>query len=384
MLGKAALTYSSSRTVRNVDHIWGGPKPERRGPLRVAYVIPHVALTGGMKMIMEQIRLLRRRGHHVTALARCSRTEPVLPPWSDVIADAEVRLGSKEALCTAVADYDAVVAALVSTVVELRGCKVPVLYWEQGTEALFQDNAIGDAGKVWTRLYGVAFQQPVAIAAVSPTVQRLIAERYGRKAGLILNGIDTNLFRPAHSLPRSSRVLLVGNPKLPFKGFPVALDVLQKVADRLPSLQVTWVCQVDPRRTDLKQRLSKATYPIRFLVDPPQQLLPQIYPVHDALLFTSWYEAFGLPPLEAMACGVPVVATDCGGIRTYGRPGENCLLAEPGSVDDLAYALLVVLSELDVAEHLRVCGRETALQFTPEIAADQLEDALYRTAAIGQ
>lgn len=380
--GKLSGNNIHSLEVERVDRIWDGSPPERLRPLRVAYVIPHHGVTGGMKMIMEQIRLLRSRGHHVTAVARCDDTQPVLPPWTDVEADSELRIRKEENLASSLQGCDVIVAGVVTTVCELRESRVPVLYWEQGTETLFGDVPVGDRAHIWARLYETAMRQPVAVASVSPTVQLILLKRFGRRSGLILNGIDTNLFHPAAAWPGTNRVLLVGNPILPFKGFSVALEALELVARRLPDLKVTWICQVHPEKTELKNVLSKLSFPITYVVNPPQRHLPTLYRFHDALLFTSWYEAFGMPPLEAMASGVPVIATDCGGINTYARPGENCLLADPGAVDDLAFGLLTVLTERALAERLRAAGRETALRFSLEAVANQLEDALYRTASL--
>ena len=60
-----------------------------------------------------------------------------------------------------------------------------------------------------------------------------------------------------------------------------------------------------------------------------QNVLPALYRGHDALLFTSRYEAWGMPVLEGMASGLPVVATSCLGVQTFAQHGVNALLAAP-------------------------------------------------------
>lgn len=57
--------------------------------------------------------------------------------------------------------------------------------------------------------------------------------------------------------------------------------------------------------------------------------LPKLYSGHDAFLFTSRYEAWGMPVLEAFASGLAVVATSCQGVNTFAQHGVNCLLAQP-------------------------------------------------------
>lgn len=59
-----------------------------------------------------------------------------------------------------------------------------------------------------------------------------------------------------------------------------------------------------------------------------QDMLPALYRGHDALLFTSRYEAWGMPVLEGMASGLPVVATSCLGVQTFAQHGVNALLAD--------------------------------------------------------
>ena len=56
--------------------------------------------------------------------------------------------------------------------------------------------------------------------------------------------------------------------------------------------------------------------------------MPALYRGHDAFLFCSRYEAWGLPVMEAMAAGLPIVATRCLGVASFAEHGSNCLLAE--------------------------------------------------------
>lgn len=357
--------------LAEVDAVWDKPSPPRNRPLRVGYLIPHHNLTGGMKMLMEQIRHLRRRGHKVHAVAHGLSGSTVLPPWTDVTVDSEQRLAREEPLAAAMGDVDVVMAGYFHQLGAAARLKSPALYLEQGHEHLFQDANAHRAPEL-SQLFEEGMRLPIALAGVSPMVEAILKSRFNRHAGLILNGIDTGCFRPG-SRPRRNRVLLVGNPSLTFKGFPEALQVLDHVHDALGSLEVTWISQIPVK-------IQSDRYQVNLIVNPSQEEIPEIYRTADVFLFTSHYEAFGMPPLEAMASGLPVVATDNGGIRTYGRPGENCLLADPGDIESLAWGVLQVLQNPELADHLSVQGRKTAEQFTWEAAVDQLEDALYRTA----
>jgi len=67
--------------------------------------------------------------------------------------------------------------------------------------------------------------------------------------------------------------------------------------------------------------------------------LSMYYAAADVFVTTPWYEPFGITPLEAMACGTPVVGSDVGGIRYSVRDGETGFLVPPRSVAPLAEAL---------------------------------------------
>ena len=83
-----------------------------------------------------------------------------------------------------------------------------------------------------------------------------------------------------------------------------------------------------------------------------------------------------MPPLEAMASGVPVVTTDCGGIREYIQTGVNALLADPGDIRSLAAGLSFLMKNESARKMLIEHGLETARQFSQDKAITQLENLL--------
>jgi len=91
-----------------------------------------------------------------------------------------------------------------------------------------------------------------------------------------------------------------------------------------------------------------------------------------------------MPPLEAMASGVPVVATSCGGISTYAVPGVNALLVEPGDIESLAAAIAYLLDDPAGRSILSAAGRETAFRFRWSDTIEHLEAALRRVATMHQ
>ncbi|MGZ5546026.1 MAG: glycosyltransferase [Limisphaerales bacterium] len=119
--------------------------------------------------------------------------------------------------------------------------------------------------------------------------------------------------------------------------------------------------------------------PVEFLTVPNQNSdLPAIYKKHDALLHpVEWAEPFPFTPLEAMACGLPVIGTASRGAEELLRHGENAFTYSPGDDEQLA----VRIQELLISPALRVQMAETAQnevleKFNDSTVMDQIENYL--------
>jgi glycosyltransferase involved in cell wall biosynthesis len=105
------------------------------------------------------------------------------------------------------------------------------------------------------------------------------------------------------------------------------------------------------------------------------ELLPAIYSAADVLAFPSLYEGFGLPILEAMACGTPVVASRASCLPEVAEGAA--LLIDPANVDGLAAALELALIDAETRSGLIERGRQRASEYSWRRAAEQLLD-VYR------
>ena len=361
------------RDAAAADALWQGA-PLASRPLDLIYLLPHQNLTGGMKILLEHVRRLRARGHRVRAAYR-GHGSSAIPPWSDVQADGEIVTRADEPIGPHLVGADAVVVGWFQSLFECLDAPSPVVYFEQGHETLFGDVRPGPGGQELARHFDAAMRLPLPVAAVSHHVAHLLSARYGRRCAVWPNGIDLERFTP-DGHPPGRRVLLIGNPILPFKGFQVALEALALAHRAGARFEVTWVSQH-------AVQISGTPYPIQNVVSPPQDELPRLYRTHDLLLFTSRYEAFALPPLEAMASGVPVVATQCGGISTFATAGHDAVLVPVGDVPRLAEAVVRVLTEPGVARLLSSRGRAAAEGFGWDTTLAAVEVGLRRVAGAG-
>lgn len=108
---------------------------------------------------------------------------------------------------------------------------------------------------------------------------------------------------------------------------------------------------------------------VRFIHDAPDGDLPGLYNAAKALAMPSFYEGFGLPALEALACGTPVVAANRASLPEV--VGEAGLLVDPDDPEDIAQALARVLTDEPLRFRLRQLGLAQAARFTWERTAQE-------------
>lgn len=108
----------------------------------------------------------------------------------------------------------------------------------------------------------------------------------------------------------------------------------------------------------------------------PEDDLPALYSAASLFVFPSLYEGFGLPPLEAMACGVPVVASNSTSLPEV--VGDAALLVDPCDVGQIALAMQRVLSDPALAADLRQRGLARAARFTWRRMAQETLDVYRR------
>jgi glycosyltransferase involved in cell wall biosynthesis len=164
-------------------------------------------------------------------------------------------------------------------------------------------------------------------------------------------------------------VLYAGNVR-PHKNVDVLIRALRRFAatDR-PKLVLAGEDQMPlfwPARSDPE---------VRMLGRLPIEDLPALYSGAGAFVFPSLYEGFGLPPLEAMACGAPVICSNAGSLPEV--VGEAAILFPPEDEEALACALRRVLAEPGLADALRAKGFERARRFLWEKTASETAE-LYR------
>lgn len=174
-------------------------------------------------------------------------------------------------------------------------------------------------------------------------------------------------------------VLYVGNHR-GHKNLPRLIQAFAGIARDLPHSLV--LPSAKGRGSELTEHaISSAGVGERVIYHPlPDESLPAIYSLADAFVLPSLAEGFGLPALEAMACGTPVVTSNTTSLPEV--VGDAAITVDPYSIDDLAQAIRAVLTDEALSRTLRTKGLARSREFTWRRTAE-LTLQTYREALSG-
>ncbi len=222
-----------------------------------------------------------------------------------------------------------------------------------------------------------ARQADQVITITSFSAER-IAERLGIDRGRIHPihlGIDHERFTPngpTSDLPGlPERYLYYPANAWPHKNHKLLLDAFSQIED--PSLHLILTGSGDTAAV-----IRGASERIHHLGHVAADQVAPLLRGAQALIFPSLYEGFGLPPLEAMACGCPVAASNTGAIAEV--CGDAALLFDPGDIDALVNAIDRIAGDDTLRSDLTARGLQRAAQFTWEKTAHRHRD-LYKLVA---
>jgi glycosyltransferase involved in cell wall biosynthesis len=176
-------------------------------------------------------------------------------------------------------------------------------------------------------------------------------------------GVDHEVFRPRPERRRvPGRIMVTSSSDVPMKGLVPLLEAVAKLrTERDVDLVVIGRPNDGGRVARTIDRLQLASS-VRSVTGISDGALADLYAEAQVAVVPSLYEGFSLPAVEAMACGVPLVATTGGALpEVVGSDGSTGLLVEPGDPEALAAGIRRVMEDGELAARLGTGGRERVL-----------------------
>ena len=287
-----------------------------------------------------------------TASARPSRPLIRLTRESSVVARSSVRLSRAIGRVGADVVHSNSLWGHVETVLAGRLTGVPVVLE-------LHDLVAPGLGR---RLLGLATRAASASVAISRAVAACAGTGWDQRVEVIPQAVDVSRFHPAPA-NRALRASLCVRPDEPLVGIVGRLDpekgvhvLVEAMAQLDGTLARTGLAVVgrafrDPSYADWLRRHAMSLLGDRVRFIEPMEDVASLYRCFDVLVSASYAEPFGLTILEAQASGVPVVATEGGGVGEF-VDRDTGLLVPPGDAVALATALERMLTSADLRSHV--------------------------------
>ncbi|MBI3251423.1 MAG: glycosyltransferase family 4 protein [Candidatus Andersenbacteria bacterium] len=239
------------------------------------------------------------------------------------------------------------------------------------------------------------------VIAVSEYTKKTIMDYYGLPAediSVIHSGVNPAVFYPIENfketvgyksmvrelgiIDRQPLIIYVGSDH-PRKNVPVALEAFAGLLKDYPQAVFLKVGLpgLPAGRADTLEAIDKLGIreQVKFISDISDERLNELYNSSDVLIFPSLFEGFGMPPLEAMASGLPVVTSNATSLpEVVGQAGR---MHDPNDVEQFKASLLEIIQNKDVSDSLAKAGIEQAKKFSWGEAA-KATTAVYHSHAL--
>jgi glycosyltransferase involved in cell wall biosynthesis len=364
--------------------------------MRVVYAIRHVGMTGGVKVFFQHVDLLRNLGHEVHLIARYIdetwgfKVTPEIVPSFD---DMHIPPDTDAIVVTTPKDVEVLWKAAMKR-------KIPLFHFMQGFEPDYVLERIN--GKVipdrfrgkgilaklkymkkilgWKRKlkrFDALYRIPTIKMAISPHLVQGVVNRYGMDCYLLPNGIDLKVFYPKEKelgYSGTLRILSVGNANIEYKAIPDIWKAVKILKERGEKVYLT---RVSP--ADIPEIEKNAGVVDRFLVKISEQEMADLYRESHILISASTeIEGFGLPPVEAMSTGTPVILTRVSPFLAFDTTHDYACFVNVHKPAEIAEGALTIAKDKALRDRLIKRGFEVSSKYSLEMVGKRLEEILQK------
>ncbi len=239
------------------------------------------------------------------------------------------------------------VAYMARKIMESHGLKLPFITTLHGT-----DITLVGKNESYNPVVTFAINESDAVTSVSDSLKVDTYKNFkiNKEIEVIPNFIDLNRFtklRKDHFriaiAPNNEKLIIHASNFRPVKRVSDVIQVFNKIVEKIPSKLLLIGDGPDRDRCEKESRESPAGEHIRFL--GKMDVVEEILSVGDVFLLPSETESFGLAALEAMACQVPVISTNTGGLPELNVNGETGFMSDVGDIDDMAKNAIYILED---------------------------------------
>ena len=257
------------------------------------------------------------------------------------------------------------VAYLAKQILATHGIHIPVVTTLHGT-----DITLVGKDESFSPVVTFSINQSDGVTTVSENLKQQTLDSFEitRDIQVIPNFIDFARFHNKSKehfkraiAPDNERVLMHTSNFRKVKNTGDVIRIFHQVNQVLPSKLLMVGDGPERRNAEELARQLGISHDVRFL--GKQDAIEEILSVSDLFLMPSSSESFGLAALEAMACSVPVISTNTGGLPELNIQGESGFLSDVGDVDDMAKQALYILEDCDRLKKFKKAAYERAKQF---------------------
>jgi N-acetyl-alpha-D-glucosaminyl L-malate synthase BshA len=303
------------------------------------------------------------------------------PPYDLSLASKQAQVAKMQNLDILHVHYAVPHAICAYLAKQMVGDHLKVVTTLHGTDItiLAQDESLSD-------LIRLAINESDAVTAVSDDLIRETRQALGivKPIDLVYNFVDRRVYYPRgcdvlrcdYAEPHERILMHISNFR-PVKRVSDVIDIFARVNEKIPSRLL--LVGEGTELPKISNRVKELGLQNRVSFLGKQDEVAQIISLADIMLLPSEKESFGLVALEAMACGVPTVASNAGGIPELVTHGQTGYLAPVGDTVQMSEYVLKLLSDEALYQSFsQACVQRARDQFCVEQLTEQYEQIYYR------